>query len=58
MNGKLLKGPIDLPTEYGVFKLYGVTEIEKNLQHVVMILGDELTEKPILIRIQSACLFG
>lgn len=60
-NEKLVKraaGPIDFPTKFGNFTLYGYeTSVEPN-PYVAIVKGDVCTEEPVLVRIHSSCLTG
>jgi 3,4-dihydroxy 2-butanone 4-phosphate synthase/GTP cyclohydrolase II len=58
---KLVKraaGPIDFPTQFGNFTLYGYeTSVEPN-PYIAIVKGDICTEEPVLARIHSSCLTG
>jgi len=46
-----------LPTTYGIFKIIIYRSLEDNLEHVVLIRDQNITE-PALVRIHSQCLTG
>ena len=60
-NEKLVRrvaGPIDFPTKFGHFQLYGYeTNVEPN-PYVAIVKGDVATPEPVLVRIHSSCLTG
>jgi 3,4-dihydroxy 2-butanone 4-phosphate synthase/GTP cyclohydrolase II len=60
-NEKLVRriaGPIDFPTKYGVFQLYGYeTSVDPN-PYLAIVKGDVCTEEPVLVRVHSSCLTG
>ena len=47
-----------LPTEYGVFKIYGYENILNGQEHVALVKGDVATDEPVLVRVHSECLTG
>lgn len=49
---------INLPTEYGDFKVVGYTETLTGKEHIALIKGDISEETPILTRVHSECLTG
>ncbi|MBO0992413.1 bifunctional 3,4-dihydroxy-2-butanone-4-phosphate synthase/GTP cyclohydrolase II [Bacillus sp. SD088] len=49
---------INLPTEYGHFRLVGYSEKITGQEHLALIKGDLHTDEPILARIHSECLTG
>ena len=49
---------IDLPTEYGDFKVIGYTETLTGKEHIALIKGEISEETPILTRVHSECLTG
>ncbi len=51
-------GPIDFPTKYGHFKLYGYETSVESQPYVAIVKGDVCTEEPVLVRIHSSCLTG
>ena len=61
MREKLVKRRevIDMPTEYGNFKLYLYQNVlDESEHHIAMVKGEILDEKPILVRVHSECLTG
>jgi len=58
---KLVKrtaGPIDFPTKFGHFTLYGYETSVEPHPYVAIVKGDVCTEEPVLVRIHSSCLTG
>ncbi|MPM07086.1 Riboflavin biosynthesis protein RibBA [bioreactor metagenome] len=49
---------VNLPTEYGDFKLVAFTQLTNNLPHLALIKGDITTPEPVLIRVHSSCVTG
>lgn len=49
---------INLPTEYGDFKVVGYTETLTGKEHIALIKGDISEETPVLTRVHSECLTG
>jgi len=49
---------INLPTEYGDFKVIGYTETLTGKEHIALIKGDISEETPVLTRVHSECLTG
>lgn len=49
---------VDMPTEYGHFRLIPFRETENNLEHIALIKGDITTDEPLLVRIHSSCMTG
>jgi 3,4-dihydroxy 2-butanone 4-phosphate synthase/GTP cyclohydrolase II len=61
MREKLVKRRevIDMPTEYGNFKLYLYQNVlDENEHHIALVKGEILDEKPTLVRVHSECLTG
>jgi|TARA_Y100000310_G_scaffold163176_1_gene163045 3,4-dihydroxy 2-butanone 4-phosphate synthase/GTP cyclohydrolase II len=50
------KETVDLPTEYGDFKLY-LYESNEGLHHIALVNGD-VKDKDVLVRVHSECLTG
>lgn len=50
-------GPIVLPTSWGEARVYGFTDAAANVTHLAMAIGEDTTDK-VLVRVQSACIFG
>ena len=60
-NEKLVRraaGPIDFPTKYGTFTLYGYEASVEPHPYVAIVKGDVCTEEPVLVRVHSSCLTG
>lgn len=60
-NEKLVKreaGPIDFPTKFGHFQLYGYETSVEPAPYVAIVKGDVATPDPVLVRIHSSCLTG
>lgn len=49
---------VDMPTEFGVFKLHLYRTTLDDLHHVALVMGTIDPEKPVLIRVHSECLTG
>lgn len=49
---------VDLPTEYGHFRLIPFRQIDNGLEHVALIKGDITTPTPVLLRVHSSCATG
>ncbi|MFC4556776.1 bifunctional 3,4-dihydroxy-2-butanone-4-phosphate synthase/GTP cyclohydrolase II [Virgibacillus kekensis] len=47
-----------LPTEFGVFKVYGYTNDLDDKEHIALVKGDIHSGEPVLARIHSECLTG
>ncbi len=55
----LQKDIIDMPTEYGHFKLYLYQNIlDESEHHVALVKGDVSKGEPVLVRVHSECLTG
>jgi 3,4-dihydroxy 2-butanone 4-phosphate synthase/GTP cyclohydrolase II len=60
-NEKLVKriaGPIELPTKYGVFHLYGYETSVDPHPYLAIVKGDVCSEDPVLVRVHSSCVTG
>jgi len=51
-------GPIDFPTKFGHFKLYGYETSVEAHPYLAIVKGDVCTEDPVLVRVHSSCLTG
>jgi len=51
-------GPVDLPTEYGHFKLIPFRQITNNLLHLALVKGNWEKDEPIPVRVHSSCVTG
>lgn len=49
---------VDLPTEYGHFKLIPFRQKSNGLEHVALIKGEWKEDEPILVRVHSSCMTG
>lgn len=49
---------INLPTEYGDFRMVGYTNVIDNREHIALVKGEIEPEKPVLVRVHSECLTG
>ena len=49
---------VDMPTEYGHFRLIPFRQIDNGLEHVALIKGDITTPTPVLLRVHSSCATG
>ena len=55
----ILKGvEVDLPTEYGHFKLIPFIQKSNGLEHVALIKGNWVKEEPVIVRVHSSCVTG
>ncbi|RNF40292.1 bifunctional 3,4-dihydroxy-2-butanone-4-phosphate synthase/GTP cyclohydrolase II [Planococcus salinus] len=59
-NEKLIKREVEvnLPTEFGDFRVVGYTEVLTGQDHVALVKGEIDSEKPVLTRVHSECLTG
>lgn len=60
-NEKLVErvaGPIEFPTKFGTFTLYGYEPTTEATPYVAIVKGDVCTEEPVLVRVHSSCLTG
>lgn len=49
---------VDLPTEYGHFRLIPFRQLDNGLEHVALIKGEITTPEPVLLRVHSSCATG
>ena len=49
---------VDMPTQYGHFRLIPFRQKSNGLEHVAIIKGDVDTEEPVLVRVHSSCATG
>lgn len=49
---------VDMPTDFGVFKLHLYKSSIDNVHHVALVMGDIDAETPTLVRVHSECLTG
>ena len=50
--------PVDMPTEYGHFKLIPYLQTTTNTPHIALVKGEWEKDEPILVRVHSSCLTG
>lgn len=49
---------VDMPTEYGHFRLIPFRQSSNGLEHVALIKGEWTEDEPILVRVHSSCMTG
>ena len=49
---------VDMPTEYGHFKLVPFRQTSSGLEHMALIKGEWKEDEPILVRVHSSCATG
>ena len=49
---------VDMPTEYGHFRLIPFRQLSNGLEHIALIKGDVTTDEPVLLRVHSSCATG
>lgn len=49
---------VDLPTEWGVFKLIAYTQVSNGLIHIALIKGEWAEDDAVLVRVHSSCVTG
>ena len=49
---------VDMPTEYGHFRLIPFRQLNNGLEHIAIIKGDVTTDEPVLLRVHSSCATG
>ena len=49
---------VELPTQYGHFKLIPFRQINNGLEHIALIKGSWEKDEPILVRVHSSCATG
>lgn len=49
---------VDMPTEYGHFRLVPFRQKSNGLEHVALIKGEWEADEPILVRVHSSCVTG
>lgn len=49
---------VDMPTEYGHFRLIPFRQISNGLEHIALIKGTWGPDDPILVRVHSSCMTG
>lgn len=50
----------DLPSQFGLFKVYGYRNLLDNSEHIAIVKGDPATfaDNPVMVRVHSECLTG
>ncbi|MCC8119664.1 MAG: bifunctional 3,4-dihydroxy-2-butanone-4-phosphate synthase/GTP cyclohydrolase II [Bacteroidales bacterium] len=49
---------VDMPTQYGHFKLIPFRQLSNGLEHIALIKGDVTDGEPVLVRVHSSCATG
>jgi len=49
---------VDLPTEYGDFKLIDYTQTTTGQEHLALVKGEWKKDEPVLVRVHSSCMTG
>lgn len=49
---------VDMPTQYGHFRLIPFRQKSNGQEHIALIKGDLTTEEPVLVRVHSSCATG
>lgn len=49
---------VDMPTEYGHFRLIPFLQKSNGLEHIALIKGEWKEDEPILVRVHSSCMTG
>ncbi|MBQ3191235.1 MAG: bifunctional 3,4-dihydroxy-2-butanone-4-phosphate synthase/GTP cyclohydrolase II [Bacteroides sp] len=49
---------VDMPTEYGHFRLIPFKQKSNSLEHIAIIKGEIKPDEPILVRVHSSCMTG
>ena len=49
---------VDMPTQYGHFRLIPFRQKSNGLEHIALIKGDIRSDKPVLVRVHSSCATG
>jgi 3,4-dihydroxy 2-butanone 4-phosphate synthase / GTP cyclohydrolase II len=49
---------IDLPTEFGIFKAVGYSNLVDDKENIALVKGEIDPEEPVLVRVHSECLTG
>jgi 3,4-dihydroxy 2-butanone 4-phosphate synthase / GTP cyclohydrolase II len=53
-----LKARAKMPTEYGLFEIYGYEDSISGEAHVALVMGEVQPDQPVLLRAHSECLTG
>lgn len=49
---------VNMPTEYGHFRLIPFRQLSNNLEHIALIKGEWGEDEPVLVRMHSSCMTG
>ena len=49
---------VRLPTEFGNFTMYGYSNMVDEAEHVALVMGEPVGDRPCLVRVHSECLTG
>lgn len=49
---------VDMPTQYGHFRLIPFRQTSNGLEHIALIKGEWKEDEPILVRVHSSCMTG
>ena len=49
---------VDMPTQYGHFRLIPFRQLDNGLEHIALIKGDLSGDEPVLVRMHSSCSTG
>lgn len=49
---------VNLPTEYGNFKLHAYTQLNSGIIHIALVKGTWVDNEPIMVRVHSSCVTG
>ncbi|MFV0391943.1 MAG: bifunctional 3,4-dihydroxy-2-butanone-4-phosphate synthase/GTP cyclohydrolase II [Paludibacteraceae bacterium] len=49
---------VDMPTNYGHFRLVPFRQLSNGLEHIALIKGDWEANEPVLVRVHSSCMTG
>lgn len=49
---------VDMPTEYGHFRLIAFRQKSNGLEHIALIKGEWEEDEPIIVRVHSSCMTG
>lgn len=49
---------VDMPTEYGHFKLIPFRQASSGVEHMALVKGEWSGEEPVLVRVHSSCVTG
>lgn len=49
---------VDMPTQYGYFKLIPFKQLNNGVEHIALIKGEWQEDEPLLVRVHSSCATG